>query len=49
MPSLLEQVSLDPMKFGSENDLKIALTELRWIKKTKGKLRSNDFKIVSEK
>jgi len=37
------------MKFGLENDLKIALTELRWIRKTKGKLKTSDFGRISEK
>ena len=47
--SSLPRISFDPMKFGNENELDIALTELRWIKKTKGKLRNSDFKTVSEK
>jgi hypothetical protein len=37
------------MKFGNENELNIALTELRWVKKIRGKLRNSDFKTVSEK
>lgn len=41
--------SFDPMKFGLENDLKIALTELRWIRKTRGKLKNSDFNTVSVK
>ena len=45
----MERISFEPMKFGNENELKIALTELRWIKKTRGKLRNSDFKIISEK
>jgi len=44
-----DQLSFDPMKFGSENDLKTALTELRWRKSTKGKLMKIDFRTVSEK
>jgi len=41
--------SFDAMKFGSERDLRIALTELRWIKRTRGKLNRNDFETVSNK
>ena len=43
------RISFGPMKFGSENELNIALTELRWIKNIRGKLRNSDFKTVSEK
>lgn len=42
-------ISFDPMRFGSKNDLDIALTELKWIKKVKGKLANSDFATVSEK
>lgn len=42
-------VSFDAMNFGSENDLRIALTELKWIKKTEGKLTDHDFETVSQK
>jgi hypothetical protein len=45
----MKGISFDPMKFGNENELNIALTELRWIKKTRGKLRNSDFMAVSEK
>ena len=41
--------SFEAMKFGSERDLRIALTELRWIERTKGKLNERDFRIVSDK
>lgn len=43
------QLSFDPMKFGSESDLKTALTELRWRKSIKGKLMKIDWKTVSGK
>jgi len=42
-------ISFDAMKFGSENELRIALTELRWIKRNKGRVTNSDFKIISEK
>lgn len=38
-----------PMNFGSEEDYKLALTELRWIKKTFGKTTSRDLENVSSK
>ena len=41
--------SFDAMKFGSERDLRIALTELKWIERTKGKLIKRDFETVSDK
>jgi len=44
-----EILSFDAMKFGSENDLKIAITELKWLKKSKGTLVDNDFEIISQK
>ena len=43
------RISFEPMKFGNENELNIALTELRWINKVKGKLKNSDFKTVSDK
>ena len=43
------EISYDPMKFGSERDLGIALTELKWMKRTKGKLTKGDFETVSDK
>jgi len=43
------EISFDAMKFGTERDLRVALTELKWIKKTKGKVTKSDFEIVSEK
>lgn len=43
------KISFDAMKFGSERDLWIALTELKWIERTKGKLTKRDFEIVSDK
>jgi len=42
-------LSTDPMRFGLENDLKIALTELRWLKKSKRELKDSDFATVAEK
>jgi len=45
----MSNISFDAMEFGSENDLEIALTELKWMKKTKGKLAQSDFAMVSEK
>jgi len=43
------KISFDAMKFGSERDLKIALTELKWIKRNRGKLIKIDFETVSAK
>lgn len=37
------------MKFGSEEDYKLALTELRWIKKTNGKITNQDLENLSSK
>lgn len=37
------------MKFGSESDLRIALTELRLIEKSNGRVSENDFLSVSQK
>jgi hypothetical protein len=45
----MSMISFEAMKFGNENDLKIALTELKWIEKTEGKLTNNDFEAVSQK
>lgn len=45
----MDMLSFEAMKFGSENDLRIALTELKYIKETKGKLTNSDFRTVSEK
>lgn len=45
----MENVSLEPMKFGTANEFRIALTELRWIKKDKGKLADNDIATVARK
>lgn len=45
----MNDISFEAMKFGSENDLKIALTELKWIKSIHGKLTQDDFKTVAEK
>lgn len=42
-------LSVDAMRFGLEKDLKIALTELRWIRKKSGKLEDRDFATVAEK
>ena len=43
------RISFNPMSFGNERELDIALTELQWIKKNKGKLKNSDFQTVSEK
>lgn len=43
------KISFDAMKFGSERVFRIALTELRWMKRTKGKLTKGDFEAVSDK
>jgi predicted nucleic acid-binding protein len=45
----MEKISFDPMKFGSENDLKVALTELRLMAKSNGHISENDFLSVSQK
>jgi hypothetical protein len=45
----MSDISFEAMKFGSENDLEIALTELKWIKSIHGKLTQDDFKTVAEK
>lgn len=37
------------MKFGSENDFNVAITELKWIEKTNGKLADGDIITVSRK
>lgn len=43
------ETSFDAMKFGSKRDLRLALTELKWIMRTKGKLIKSDFETVSDK
>lgn len=45
----MEEISFDAMRFGSESDLKIALTELKWIEKSNGRISENDFLSVSQK
>jgi hypothetical protein len=45
----MEEISFDAMRFGSENDLKIALTELKWTEKSNGHISENDFLLVSQK
>jgi len=45
----MEKISFDAMKFGSESDLKIALTELKLIEKSNGRISENDFLSVSQK
>nr|MDO8133333.1 hypothetical protein [Candidatus Njordarchaeum guaymaensis] len=42
-------MSLEPMKFGTEKEFEIALTELRWIEKVRGNLSESDFQIVAQK
>jgi hypothetical protein len=49
MSDELEKISLDPMKFGSRNELSIALTELESIEKLNGHISENDFLSVSQK
>lgn len=43
------RLSVDAMKFGLESDLKIALTELRWIRNSRGELKARDFETVAHK
>lgn len=45
----MQYLSLTPMKFGSQEDFKIAITELKWIMKTFGKVSRRDFETVSTK
>lgn len=49
LKKITSDVSFDAMKFGSERDLRLALTELKWIKRTKDKLIKSDFETVSGK
>jgi len=37
------------MKFGTEKEFQIALTELKWIEKAKGRLTKSDFEITAQK
>lgn len=43
------KLSLNSMRFGSEEDFDTAITELRWITKTYGKSRKSDFERISSK
>jgi len=45
----MENLSLSAMKFGSEEDFRVAITELKWIIKTFGKATKKDFELVSSK
>jgi len=42
-------MSAEPMKFGTEKEFEIALTELRWVEKTRGSLSESDFQIAAQK
>lgn len=44
-----EDLSLNAMKFGSEEDFRIAITELKWIVHTFGEATNRDFEVVSSK
>ena len=44
-----EDLSLNAMKFGNEEDFKIAITELKWVIQTFGKATKKDFEVVSSK
>jgi len=48
-PKDLAHVSLDPMKFGSEKDFHIALTELAWLKEARGEIGDNEIENVAQK
>jgi len=45
----MEDLSLNAMKFGREEDFKIAITELKWIIETFGEATERDFEAVSSK
>jgi len=45
----MQDLSLTPMKFGSQEEFKTAVTELKWIMKTFGKVSRRDFETVSTK
>jgi hypothetical protein len=45
----MQNLSLTAMKFGSQEDFKTAITELKWILKTVGKVSRRDFETVSMK
>jgi len=45
----MNRISLDPMKYGSEREFDLALTELKYIKNRKGKLTKVDFQEISNK
>ena len=47
--SQTDRISCNPLTFGSRNELRIALTELAWIRKIKKRVSRSDFKLVSEK
>lgn len=47
--SSFAKVTTQPLKFGSRNDLKIAITELAWVNDNNGKLVNQDFENVSLK
>jgi hypothetical protein len=43
------QLSLDAMRFGSQRELEIALTELKWLKESTGSITERDYETVSHK
>jgi hypothetical protein len=45
----MRDLSLTAMKFGSQEDFKTAMTELKWIMKTFRKVSRRDFETVSTK
>ena len=45
----MDKLSFQAMNFGNEEDFHIAITELKWILKTTGKITNNDLEKVSSK
>jgi hypothetical protein len=45
----MKSLSLQPMHFGSEEDFKIAVTELKWLDKTFGKIAEKDYEAIANK
>jgi hypothetical protein len=45
----MKQTTFNPMKFGKEEDFKIAINELKWIKQRRENLTEDDFVEVAEK
>lgn len=44
----MENLSLNAMKFGSKEDFKIAITELKWIIENFGGVTERDFEAVDK-